>query len=278
MTNFYIVISGSGLDRKIDFSERNIMMPTGYFLNKKGEFTRNPFIPKCKQWFLDSGGFSLLSIWSEYPFTLEEYATLIERKKPTYAATMDYACEPELTITKKTKEHSKDFNMPVRKRIELTVINAELLIESYDFNGVTTIIPVIQGWKLDDYKYCIDLYHKKGLLTDYVAFGSMCRRLKIREARRFVVKLTDYLWRFCDAKIHFFGFKISFLKDFAIQERIYSVDTAAWTHNSIKTSKKKQMYAKTQKELMRNYYAYIKKVDAILKRFEKQQKLPVDNR
>ena len=276
MKDFYIVISGSSLDKKIDFSERNIMMPTGYFLNKKGKFTRNPFIPDCKQWFLDSGGFSLLSKWNNYPFGVEEYAILIKEKKPTYAAIMDYACEPELTITAKTKEHSKNFCMPVRKRIELTVRNAELLIENYDFNGTTTIIPVIQGWKLDDYKYCIDLYHKKGLLTDYVAFGSMCRRLKIREVRRFVVKLTDYLWRFCDARTHFFGFKISFLKDLAIQERIYSADTAAWTHNSTNKTSKKRMYAKTQEELMQNYYAYIKKVEAVLSRFEKQQKLPVD--
>ena len=191
---------------------------------------------------------------------------------------MDYACEPELTITTKAKEHSRGFDMSVSERIEKTVTNAELLIGSYDFNGATTIIPVIQGWKLDDYKYCIDLYRKKGLLTDYVAFGSMCRRLKVREARRFVVKLTDYLWRFCDAKTHFFGFKLSFLKDFAIQERIYSADTAAWTHNGMsRKGSKKRMYASTQEELMRNYYTYIKKVDTILARFKHGSQLRISD-
>lgn len=254
--DFYIVLSGSSLDRKIDFSQMSVMMPSAYFLNNKGELTKSPYIPEAKKWFLDSGGFTLLSKWEEYLFSIDKYANLILKKKPTYAATMDYPCEPELS------------NISVKEKIALTVENARRMIENYNFNG-TTIVPVIQGWKLSDYKECIDQYRQYGLLGDYVAFGSMCRRMSIKEARRLVIKLTDYLWRFCDANCHFFGFKILFLKDFAIQQRVFSVDTAAWTHNN----NGKRRYAKTQEELKRNYYDYMQKVEKILRRYKGQTRL-----
>ena len=62
----FIVLSGSSLDRKIDFSQHNVLLPSYYFFSKRTKkFSINAFVPKCKEWFLDSGGFSLLSKWKD---------------------------------------------------------------------------------------------------------------------------------------------------------------------------------------------------------------------
>jgi hypothetical protein len=272
---FFIVISGSSMDRKIDFSERFIMIPSYYFFSKNTrKFTLNPYIPVAKEWFLDSGGFSLLSKWSDYPFTVHQYALLIKKKKPDYAAIMDYPCEPELTIALKTAEHSRKNNLSIKERILKTIENTELLFNNYTFNK-TKLIPVIQGWTSEDYRYCIDELHNKDLLTDYVAFGSMCRRMKLDVARKFVVKQRLHLAKYVDAKAHYFGFKITFLKDMVISKNVDSFDTAAWTHNHEGARKKKKMYASTQKELIRNYFNYMEKIDRLLEAMSKQTVLEV---
>ena len=267
---FYIDLLGFSVEKKIDFSNKYIMISSSRFLNKSGEFTRNPFIPKSKGWFLDSGGFSFLSEWKKYPFSIDDYAQIINKKKPNFAATMDYPCEPELNIVYKTKNHSNSFSMSVNDRIDMTVKNAVSLVDNYGFNN-TIIVPVIQGWNIEEYKYCIDMYHKYDLITDYMAFGSMCRRVSIKEAKQLVTKLTSYLMKFGDVKHHFFGFKISFLKDLAIQSRVYSFDTSAWTFNTNQRGRK-EIYAKTQEELEKNYYNYMNKFERILERSKWQMK------
>jgi len=257
---FYVVLSGSSLDRKIDFSQKNVLATSAYFLNVRGKFTRNPYIPKCQKWFLDSGGFTLMSQWRKFPFSIDDYAHLIEKKSPNLAATMDYPCEPNL-----------DLGMSVKERIERTIDNADVLINNYDFDRKTKVIPVIQGWTVEDYKGCIDEYHRRDLLSDYVAFGSMCRRVAPSEMKKMVVKLTDRLARYGDIRAHFFGFKLSFLKDLSIQQRVYSCDSAAWTFNHDKNSGPQRRLAKNQKELEANYYAYMEKIDSALSFFDAQQ-------
>ena len=249
---FFIVLSGSSLDRKIDFRQYNVMLPSYYFLSRRTrKFSINAFVPKCKEWFIDSGGFSLLSKLKDYPFTLEQYALLIKKKKPTYAATMDYPCEPELL---------KEASMSVKERIIKTIENAEIMLNNYDFRR-TKIIPVIQGWTIDDYRFCIKEMHKRDLLGDYVAFGSMCRRMRIAEARKLITKQREYLRKFVDAKAHYFGIKISFLKDLTIFRNVDSFDTAAWTH----THGGERRYARRQEELRRNYERYIAKLSEVLR-------------
>jgi len=249
---FFVVLSGSSFDRKIDFSQYNVMLLSYYFLSRRTKkFSINAFIPKCKEWFLDSGGFSLLSKLKDYPFTLEQYALLIKRKKPNYAATMDYPCEPELL---------KETSMSIRERIMRTVENAEIMLNNYDFRR-TKIVPVVQGWSIDDYRHCIEEMHRRDLLTDYVAFGSMCRRMRITEARKLITKQKEYLRKFTDAKAHYFGIKISFLKDLTIFRNVDSFDTAAWTHNHDGVRR----YARKQEELRRNYERYIAKLSEVLR-------------
>jgi len=252
---FFIVLSGSSLDRKIDFTQHNVLLSSYYFFSKRTKkFSINAFVPKCKEWFLDSGGFSLLSKWRDYPFTVEQYALLIKKKKPTYAATMDYPCEPELL---------KETSMSIRERIMRTIENAEIMLNNYDFCP-TKIVPVVQGWTIDDYRFCIEEMHRRDLLTDYVAFGSMCRRMRISEARKLITKQREYLRKFTDAKAHYFGINLSFLKDLVIFKNVDSFDTAAWTHNQ-GTDGRERMYARKQEELRRNYERYIANLLKVLR-------------
>jgi len=264
---FYMVLSGSSLDKKLGFYPF-IMMPTGYFFSKiKHLFSLTKYIPPHNSLFLDSGGFTLLSKWHKYPFTIEQYMNLLKKLKPNLAATMDYPCEPTLEIT---KSESK-LQIPVKERINKTIENNDIMLNNYYLNG-TKIIPVIQGWKLNDYYFCIDEMHKKDLLTDYVAFGSMCQRTK---GKKLCYKVINHLRKYSDTKIHFFGFKISMLKDYGIYSKIYSCDTAAWTHNPYDKTRRggKNIYAKTQKELERNWYIYLNKIEKLHNKFIGQQKL-----
>lgn len=264
--NFYMVLSGSSLDKKLDFYPY-LMMPASYFFSKRTmDFTLSKFIPPHKSFFLDSGGFSLLSKWHEYPFNMDQYSSLIRRIKPTFAATMDYPCEPILEITNKESM----CQLSVKDRIIKTIENNELMLNNYSYNG-TKIIPVIQGWDLGDYKFCIDEMHKRELITDYVAFGSMCQRNRYS---KLFTKIMDHIRRYSDAKTHFFGFKISFLRNYAIFSRLHSCDTAAWTHNDCKYKyQKKQMYASNQSELKRNWYSYLDKVNNIFQKHKYQTTL-----
>ena len=106
------------------------------------KFTLNPHIPKgVNDIFLDSSGFTLMSKWGDFPFSVEQYAEFLKEKGSLfdYAATMDYPCEPKL------------INIPVNERIRRTIENTEILLNNYDFQ--CKIVPVIQGWKLKEYIY-----------------------------------------------------------------------------------------------------------------------------
>jgi hypothetical protein len=150
---FYMVILGSSLERKIEYPY--LMMSSSHFFSKRTrKFTLTRYIPtRCESFFLDSGGFSLLSKWHNYPFSIWAYVELVKRIKPNLFASMDYPCEPTLEIVNRDSK----LQMPVKERIKKTIENNENILNNYTYKS--KFIPVIQGWELDDYKSCIDEMH-----------------------------------------------------------------------------------------------------------------------
>jgi len=227
---FYVTLSGTrGMPKR--FIE-NVMVSAGSLWSIQcGKFIRrNP--PAHTRFFLDSGGFNCLNRFGNYPWSRSDYLDLIWHYEPDYVATMDYPCEPE--INRKIVDNSGSCALESnKKRIKRTVENANWLLDQ-DLPSSTTIVPVIQGFTFDDYCSCIELYKEQGVFdfVDYFAVGSMCRRVHVREIEKLVLAITDYVWStHPECYFHFFGLKLSALKRKAVFDRIFSIDSSAWSLN-----------------------------------------------
>jgi hypothetical protein len=89
----------------------------------------------------------------------------------------------------------------------------------------TPIIPVLQGWRLDDYLYCWDLYEMAGIhLQDepVVGVGSVCRRQGTNEAVEIFEELS---MRGIKGRMHGFGVKTAGLP--RLVEYVGSADAQA---------------------------------------------------
>src|SRR5262249_47489783 len=70
-----------------------------------------------------------------------------------------------------------------------------------------SFIPVVQGWTVDDYRRCVDLYIAAGIdlaAADLVGVGSVCRRQNTTEVGHILAALHQAGVR----RLHGFGFKI----------------------------------------------------------------------
>jgi len=125
---------------------------------------------------------------------------------------MDYPCEPHILP-----------EMPVIQRIMETIKNTEKLQSL----GIPGLLPVIQGWSVDDYKLCVDLMRRSGVVKPYMAIGSICRRGSQRNIVAIVSELSKVL---PDTRLHAFGAKINSLSynNGELLNYLYSLDTAAW--------------------------------------------------
>jgi len=87
----------------------------------------------------------------------------------------------------------------------------------------TPIIPVLQGWSLDDYLQCWRLYEESGVdlrREPVVGVGSVCRRQGTKEAGEIFVRLAKAGLR---GRMHGFGVKFDGLA--------YHIDTSDFTYS-----------------------------------------------
>lgn len=161
----------------------------------------------------------MLNRYGDYPFSMGAYANIIAYLRPDYYASMDYPCEPEIT-----RSLALTSNL---ERIRATVANARMMADDYEamLPGVE-MVPVIQGWTLDEYKTSIDLYGRSGMIRPYMAVGSMCTRSNDRELERIIPSLHDYASQAGVKHLHFFGLKMSPVT-IDLSGYIYSRDSAA---------------------------------------------------
>jgi hypothetical protein len=107
-------------------------------------------------WALDSGGFTELNkgAWhvrtrSPYPLTADEYVEQVRRYEAeignlAWVAPMDWMSEPEMIW-----KHGVGGWDHRRRTVQNFLVLRELLGE--------LVIPVLQGWTLDEYLRCVDL-------------------------------------------------------------------------------------------------------------------------
>lgn len=195
----------------------NVMFSAfGFWDNVKKQWRRGSKFKKAfgLTW-LDSGGFTALNHYDDYPFSVVNYANLVARLKPDFYATMDYPCEPEI---------SRSLGLMCnQERIQATVQNTIVLAE-WESQLPGQMVPVIQGYSLDEYLDCLRMHDEAGTLRPYMAIGSMCRRITNDELGRLIPAIYYEAQRLGVFKLHFFGLKLS--------EAVQIYDDMIWSKDS----------------------------------------------
>jgi hypothetical protein len=168
-------------------------------------------------WALDSGAFSALSA-GEWDMTEAQYLAAVRRYADEignlmWAAPMDWMCEPQIRAkTGKT----------VREHLDLTVRN---YLSLRDQAPDLPVIPSLQGWELDDYKLCADLYDAAGVDLaglPLTGLGSVCRRQSTEDIARIVRTFASQ-----GVQLHGFGVKAAGLALYGSD--LASSDSMAWS-------------------------------------------------
>lgn len=179
-------------------------------------------------WALDSGGFSELSMYGEWRTTPAEYVAAVIRYdreigKLEWAAPQDWMCEPDMIARTglSVEEHQR---RTVNNFVELCQLWADASDEECPF------MPVLQGYDVDDYLRCMDLYAEAGVnLSDYplVCVGSVCRRQHTSQIRAVLeaILATDP-----DMPLHGFGVKSLGLREYG--DLLTTYDSMAWSYNA----------------------------------------------
>ena len=184
--------------------------------------SRRRLVDRCKtakkksrvDWCMDSGGFTELSQFGEWTVTPCQYVREVrfyseKLGRLQWAAPMDWMCEP--WVVQKT-------GLTVEKHQMLTVLN---FLELRELGEDLPFVPVLQGWKLDDYLRCWELYDRFGVdleSFETVGLGSVCRRQGMGAAGDIVRALQPL-------KLHGFGFKLDGLR--SVGHLLYSADSMA---------------------------------------------------
>ena len=182
-------------------------------------------------WFVDSGGFTELQKHGRWRTTAEqhvercraivEHVGMVEHLSP-----QDWMCEPAVITggTFKTM-HFAGTGLSVREHQERTVAN---FLHLRELAPELPWVPVLQGWDVDDYHRCADLYEDFGVRLRHhrvVGVGSVCRRESMPEAVDIMRSLAGR-----DLRLHGFGFKQDGIA--ACWPWMASADSMAWSYNA----------------------------------------------
>lgn len=193
----------------------NVMYSAAGFWNGAA-WRRKHYIRGAGVRWLDSGGFTLLNRYGDYPFSIVALMNLVAFLNPHYYASADYPCEPDI---------SRQLGVMTNiERIHATVVNAVRMSE-WENQVSGQLVPVIQGYTLDEYLECVDLHHQFGTIREYMAVGSMCRRVSNAELHSIIPGIAEHARQAGVRRLHFFGLKLSkSLCD--LSEFIWSRDSA----------------------------------------------------
>ena len=168
-------------------------------------------------WALDSGAWSEFRRHGRWSFTAAQYterveAAAVEVGGLQWAAPMDWPCEPSVR---------EATGLPIRGHQYATTSN---LITLRCWLG-QWVIPVVQGWAVDDYLRHVDEYADAGVdLTrePVVGIGSICRRGQDVEIATIIRELHA-----AGLSLHAFGVRSRALRLNA--ECLTSADSLAWS-------------------------------------------------
>lgn len=193
------------------------------FVSHRRLSTRKRLPQAVVPWALDSGGFSEISLHGRWVTGEAEYVEAVRRYQAeigrlAWAAPQDWMVEPVMLA--KT-------GLTVGDHQRLTVANYCRLTQTAPD---LPFIPVLQGWTLDDYLACVQLYEQAGVdlwAQPIVGVGSVCRRQHTGEVARLLSELACL-----GLRLHGFGVKTMGLATYAWA--LASADSMAWSFNARK--------------------------------------------
>lgn len=170
-------------------------------------------------WILDSAAFTQVSQLGDFEMSVKAYVSQINRWASCghmiAAVSQDYMCEPFIL---------KKWNRTVETHQLMTVSRFYNII---DCNPDVYILPVLQGYTLEDYLKCADMYDfSEGC---YVGIGSVCKRNRnITEVKNILKGVIDYT----GFNLHGFGLKLTALQNPDICKLLSSSDSMSWSFNA----------------------------------------------
>lgn len=168
--------------------------------------------------FVDSGGYSQLHTHYGYQSSDNEYLSYLAEHNPEWFVLRDYPCEPGLL---------SQLNRTVRDHQQRTTEHHRRLLDAYsDRNLSANPVAVLQGWSPSQYLTHLDELRSEGVLTQYVAIGSLCRRHDTDTVARIIHQVRDALPS--RHRLHAFGVKTSVLRYPRIVEALDSADSTAY--------------------------------------------------
>ena len=173
-------------------------------------------------WALDSGSFTELDLHGGWQTDVPQYTNEILRfqeeiGKLEWAAPKDWSCEP------RTLEKT---GLTVGEHQVRTVSDYVELRQNWPRGHACPVIPVLQGWTIQDYIACIDQYRAQGIdLTQepLVGVGSLCRRQRTKEVAGIIMQLSGR-----GLKMHGFGIKAAA----NVRSLLTSADSASWSYQA----------------------------------------------
>jgi hypothetical protein len=202
-------------------------------------------------WILDSGAFTQISQYGEFQMPIPDYVKHIARwslcGNLEAAVTQDYMCESFIL---------KKWNRTVHDHQKMTV---ERYYQTLDYNPAVYILPVIQGYSLEDYLKCADMYSfSRGW---YIGIGSVCKRNRdIEEIKSILKGVVDYT----GFKLHGFGVKLTALRDPDIRKLLVSSDSMSWSFNARAESNFTRGNRANDWTYAMEYYNKIKEIEGIV--------------
>lgn len=187
--------------------------------NNRLKGRRTPFPRGRARWALDSGGYTVLNTYGTWTISPEEYIDSVRRYMSEiggmeWAAAQDWMTEP--WVLAKT-------GLTVEDHQRLTVDN---YVQLCQMAPEVPWAPVLQGWEIDDYAKCVDIYVSNGVdLTSLpvVGVGSVCRR----QSTNAIGEVFGSLNEMGLTNLHGFGVKRAGLMKYG--NRVQSADSMAWS-------------------------------------------------
>jgi hypothetical protein len=178
---------------------------------------------------LDSGGFTELQMFGRWTLTADQYAEEVGRyvrfygKRLEWVAPQDWMCEPLVLAGGRAARGIvfKGTGITVEEHQRRTVENFVTLRRLLG----DVVIPVLQGWKLQDYWRCEQMYEDAGVRLaneGTVGVGTVCRRQSTNEATQIMSTLAAG-----GLRLHGFGFKKTGLAN--CHGFMTSADSTAWS-------------------------------------------------
>ena len=166
----------------------------------------------------DSGGFTELNLFGEWRTSASQFIEEVRRiaehvGRPDWVPNRDWMCESfvlqktGLTVAEHQRRTVEDF-------IDLKSRAPDL-----------PWMPVLQGFTLDEYLACAELYERQGVqlrAEKIVGVGTMCRRQGTQDAHKILHAIQQL-----GIKSHAFGFKKTGLQ--LSRQFIASSDSLAWS-------------------------------------------------